>query len=107
MIDKSYQPADVEGRIYAAWGLSESAVDDKVARARATLIYTLNRMIIWDEYGVALVQDRRGEWVPLYLEDQTTDAGPSTAEAGSATVASVREDDRRKRLVRRNRYKED
>jgi DNA-binding NarL/FixJ family response regulator len=95
------------GRIYAAWGLSESAVDDKVARARATLIYTLNRMIIWDEYGVALVQDRRGEWVPLYLEDQTTDAGPSTAEAGSATVASVREDDRRKRLVRRNRYKED
>ncbi len=95
------------GRIYAAWGLSESAVDDKVARARATLIYTLNRMIIWDEYGVALVQDRRGEWVPLYLEDQTTDAGPSTAEAGSATVASVREDDRRKRLVRRNKYKED
>src|SRR5258708_3420771 len=66
------------GRIYAAWGLSESAVDDKVARARATLIYTLNRMIIWDEYGVALVQDRRGEWVPLYLQDQTTDPRPST-----------------------------
>src|SRR6266851_1113267 len=95
------------GRIYAAWGLSETAVDDKVARARATLIYTMNRMIIWDEYGVALVQDRRGEWVPLYLEDQTTGAGPSTAEAGSATVASVREDDRRKRLMRRNKYKED
>jgi DNA-binding NarL/FixJ family response regulator len=54
------------GRIYAAWGLSENSVDDKVARARATLIYTLNRMIIWDENGVALVQDRRGEWVPLY-----------------------------------------
>ncbi len=57
------------GRIYAAWGLSETAVDDKVARARATLIYTLNRMIMWDEDGVALVQDRRGEWVPLYKEE--------------------------------------
>ena len=57
------------GRIYAAWGLSETAVDDKVARARATLIYTLNRMIIWDENGSALVQDRRGEWVPLYKDE--------------------------------------
>src|SRR5258708_19417841 len=37
------------GRIYAAWGLSETAVDDKAARARSTLIYTMNRMIIWDE----------------------------------------------------------
>src|SRR6478672_3245771 len=57
------------GRIYAAWGLSESAVDDKVARARATLIYTLNRLVLWDEDGVALVQDRRGAWVPLYREE--------------------------------------
>jgi DNA-binding NarL/FixJ family response regulator len=57
------------GRIYASWGLSENAVDDKVARARATLICTLNRMIIWGEDGVALVQDRRGEWVPLYKEN--------------------------------------
>ena len=55
-------------RIYASWGLSETAVDDKVARARATLIYTLNRMIMWDENGIALVQDRRGEWIPLYKE---------------------------------------
>ena len=54
------------GRIYAAWGLSESAVDEKVARARATLIYTLNRMIVWDEQGVAYVQNRKGEWVPFY-----------------------------------------
>jgi DNA-binding NarL/FixJ family response regulator len=56
------------GRIYAAWGLSENAVDDKVARARATLIYVMNRMIMWDDGGVALVQDRRGAWVPLYKE---------------------------------------
>ena len=57
------------GRIYAAWGLSENSVDDKVARARATLIYLHNRMIIWDENGKALVQDRRGEWIPLYTEE--------------------------------------
>jgi DNA-binding NarL/FixJ family response regulator len=57
------------GRIYAAWGLSDNAVDDKVARARATLIYTLNRTIVWDENGVALVQDRRGQWVALYKDN--------------------------------------
>ena len=96
------------GRIYAAWGLSETAVDDKVARARATLIFTLNRMIIWDENGVALVQDRRGEWVPLYLEAQTNaENGATAAEMGSMTGATVREDAWRKRIVRRNKYKED
>jgi hypothetical protein len=26
-------------------------------------------MIMWDENGEALVQDRRGEWVPLYNEE--------------------------------------
>ncbi len=57
------------GRIYAAWGLSENAVDDKVARARATLIYLHNRLMMWDENGIALVQDRRGEWVPFYKEE--------------------------------------
>jgi DNA-binding NarL/FixJ family response regulator len=97
------------GRIYAAWGLSESAVDDKVARARATLIYTLNRMIIWDEDGVALVQDRRGDWTPLYLESQTNDEHETlfAAETGSMTGVSTREDESRKRAMRRGRYKED
>src|SRR5437588_9159636 len=57
------------GRIYAAWGLSETAVDDKVARGRATVIYKFNRILIWDEEGNALVQDRRGEWVPLYKKE--------------------------------------
>src|SRR5438045_8925559 len=50
------------GRIYAAWGLSEPAVDDKVARARPTLIYTLNPTIIGDEERMPLMQDRRGAW---------------------------------------------
>jgi DNA-binding NarL/FixJ family response regulator len=89
------------GRIYAAWGLSETAVDDKVARARATLIYTLNRMIIWDEDGVALVQDRRGDWVPLYLETQTNN------ERETLLAGETRDDESRKRALRRGRYKED
>ena len=97
------------GRIYAAWGLSETAVDDKVARARATLIYTLNRMIIWDEDGVALVQDRRGDWVPLYLESQAADENLAllAADTGLMTGVSVREDEMLKRTIRRGRYKED
>jgi DNA-binding NarL/FixJ family response regulator len=97
------------GRIYAAWGLSETAVDDKVARARATLIYTLNRMIMWDEDGVALVQDRRGDWVPLYLETQSNDEDETVlaVETGSMTGVSTREDELRKRAIRRSRYKED
>src|SRR6266513_1188386 len=89
------------GRIYAAWGLSENSVDDKVARARATLIYTLNRMIIWDENGVALVQDRRGDWTPLYLESQTND------EHETLLAGETRDDELRKRAVRRLRYKEE
>jgi DNA-binding NarL/FixJ family response regulator len=97
------------GRIYAAWGLSETAVDDKVARARATLIYRLNRMIMWDEDGIALVQDRRGDWVPLYLETQTNDEYDTllAAETGSMTGISTREDELHKRAIRRSRYKED
>src|SRR6516225_5557954 len=81
------------GRIYAAWGLSENAVDDKVARARATLIYILNRMIIWGENGEALVQDRRGDWVPLYLETHTNN------EHVTLLAAETREDELRKRAI--------
>jgi DNA-binding NarL/FixJ family response regulator len=54
------------GRIYDAWRLSDSTTDEKVARARATLIYTMDRPILWDENGDALVPDRRGGWVPLF-----------------------------------------
>ncbi|HEX9067487.1 MAG TPA: response regulator [Ktedonobacterales bacterium] len=57
------------GRIYDAWRLSESATDEKVARARAALIFTLNRPIIWDDDGNALVPDRKGGWGPLFSDD--------------------------------------
>jgi DNA-binding NarL/FixJ family response regulator len=56
------------GRIYDAWRLSDSATDEKVARARATLIYLMDRPIVWDEEGRALVPDRKGGWVSLFDE---------------------------------------
>jgi DNA-binding NarL/FixJ family response regulator len=52
------------GQIYAAWGLGDSATDEKVARTRAALIVQAGRMIAWDAEGVARVMDERGVWVP-------------------------------------------
>ena len=57
------------GRIYDAWRLSDSTTDEKVARARATIIYLRDRPIIWDEAGRALVPDRKNGWVPLFEGD--------------------------------------
>lgn len=51
------------GQIYAAWGLVDTATDEKVARTRAALIAKANRLITWDAQGVARVQDERGQWV--------------------------------------------
>ena len=51
------------GRIYAAWGLSETATDEKVARTRAVLIALEGRMLSWDEDGVPMALDEHGEWV--------------------------------------------
>ncbi len=65
------------GRIYDAWRLSDSTTDEKVARARATLIYVTDRPIIWDAEGRALVPDRRDGWTPLF-EDGSASAGPGT-----------------------------
>lgn len=53
------------GQIYTAWGLNISTTDEKVARTRAALIYQQRRFIIWDEEGVARVQDAHGRWVEL------------------------------------------
>jgi DNA-binding NarL/FixJ family response regulator len=57
------------GRIYDAWRLSDSTTDEKVARARATLIYLRDRPIIWDEEGHALVPDRKNGWTPLFEDE--------------------------------------
>jgi DNA-binding NarL/FixJ family response regulator len=54
------------GQIYAAWGLDNSTEDEKTARARATLIFNMGRMIIWDEDGTPRVRDAQGKWLPLF-----------------------------------------
>jgi DNA-binding NarL/FixJ family response regulator len=52
------------GQIYAAWGLNQTATDEKVARTRAAIIVRAGRLITWDEDGAGWVMDERGEWVP-------------------------------------------
>lgn len=53
------------GQIYAAWGLADSTVDEKVARTRATIMVREGRMLRWDDNGRAYGLDSRGEWVPF------------------------------------------
>ena len=53
----------VNGQIYAAWGLSDSATDEKVARTRAALIAREGRLMTWDAEGVARVMTADGKWV--------------------------------------------
>jgi DNA-binding NarL/FixJ family response regulator len=52
------------GQIYAAWGLNDTAADEKIARVRAAIIVREGRLIIWDDQGVARTLDARGEWSP-------------------------------------------
>lgn len=51
------------GQIYAAWGLVDSATDEKIARTRAAIIVHTRRLIRWDEEGITYVLDERGGWV--------------------------------------------
>jgi len=55
------------GQIYAAWGLADTATDEKVARTRAALIVRAGRLIMWDEQGAPMIMDARGAWVPYDL----------------------------------------
>lgn len=51
------------GQIYAAWGLVESATDEKVARTRTAIIVHAGRLVQWDEDGNAFVMNERSEWI--------------------------------------------
>lgn len=51
------------GQIYAAWGLTNSATDEKVARTRAALIAHTGRLLNWDESGQPRCLDEHGNWV--------------------------------------------
>lgn len=55
------------GQIYAAWGLSDSTTDEKVARTRAAIIVREGRLLMWDTAGLPSALDARGEWVPYEL----------------------------------------
>ncbi len=55
----------INGAIYTAWGLVETATDEKVARTRAAIIYQRGQLMVWDADGVPKVANRKGEWVPL------------------------------------------
>ena len=55
------------GQIYAAWGLAESATDEKIARVRAIIVMQEGRLLRWDEAGQAYALDERGEWLPYQL----------------------------------------
>jgi DNA-binding NarL/FixJ family response regulator len=52
------------GQIYAAWGLNETATDEKVARTRAAIIVHQERLIRWDEDGTAYLLNEREAWTP-------------------------------------------
>ena len=52
----------VNGQIYAAWNLKQSASDEKVARTRAVIIINHGRLLLWDEDGTVRAQDDRGAW---------------------------------------------
>jgi DNA-binding NarL/FixJ family response regulator len=54
----------VNGQIYAAWGLAETATGEKVARTRAAIIARAGVLVRWDDEGRPSVQDERGQWVP-------------------------------------------
>lgn len=53
----------INGQIYTTWGLNENATDEKVARTRATLIYIFDRIIQWNEEGLAYIFDENNKKV--------------------------------------------
>jgi len=55
------------GEIYAAWGLVDSATDEKIARTRAAIIVLAGRLLRWDADGKALQINERGDWVEWTL----------------------------------------
>lgn len=51
------------GMIYTAWGLNDTATDEKVARLRAALILREGRLIEWNDDGIPTIRDERGQRV--------------------------------------------
>ncbi|MCP4422911.1 MAG: helix-turn-helix domain-containing protein [Chloroflexi bacterium] len=53
----------INGQIYTAWGLNETASDEKMARSRAVIIVGNGRLIAWNEDGVPQILNEWNEWV--------------------------------------------
>lgn len=51
------------GQIYAAWGLNDTAIDEKVARTRAAIIVREGRLISWAEDGTPRILNESNQWV--------------------------------------------
>jgi len=51
------------GQVYAAWRLSDTPADEKVARTRASLIFNSGRLLLWDESGHPVVRNEHGRLV--------------------------------------------
>ncbi|MCL4864117.1 MAG: hypothetical protein KJZ93_32210, partial [Caldilineaceae bacterium] len=52
----------INGEIYAAWRLADSAADEKTARTRAAIIVHSRQLIRWDENGTAYTRNLHDEW---------------------------------------------
>ena len=63
--------ARTNGQIYAAWGLSDSSTDEKIARTRAAIIVREGRLLVWDEDGNPQSLNARGELVPYELAERS------------------------------------
>lgn len=55
--------ARTNGQIYAAWGLNDTAADEKIARTRAAIVMREGRLISWDVDGKPWVFDAQGDRV--------------------------------------------
>ena len=53
----------INGQIYTAWVLNETATDEKIARTRVAIIVYNGRLIHWNQDGIPHILDERGNWV--------------------------------------------
>jgi DNA-binding NarL/FixJ family response regulator len=61
----------VNGQIYSAWNLNQTAEDEKVARTRAAFIVMHGRLLAWNDDGTVMALDDRGEWQAWQPPSQT------------------------------------
>ena len=59
----------INGQIYTAWGLNDTATDEKVARTRVAIILHAGQLISWTADGVPQIMDTYGNLVNWKSED--------------------------------------